>query len=194
MKLQPIRSQKDLNDIFDINDQKIISLIKLKNKYKKRSIPKKSGGIRVITEPAPELKSFQKKLGSYIFRMKKLKFAYGGVKNKCREDVAKLHRCNYFILKCDIKNCFPSIRKKVVVKELLNFGFTYKYAKLFTEIITFEGSLPQGAPSSPGMANLILDKIDNQIITVLPFGCKYSRWIDDIMISFPKKNQLKILI
>ena len=187
MKPEPVRSQGDLFKIFGIDDKKLLDLISLRSQYKKHHIPKKSGGLRTIANPPRDLKLFHKKLVGYFSQIKKTDFAFGGVKGKCRRDVALIHIKNHHILKCDIKNCFPSISERIVVKELLDLSFSYKYARIFAKILTLEGTLPQGAPSSPVIANLILDNVDIQVTKKLPSGAKYSRWIDDIIVSFPKR-------
>lgn len=61
-------------------------------------------------------------------------------------------------------------------------------AVLIGRLLTWHGRLPQGAPSSPAMANLAFEWYDKQIMTGLGSRFLYSRYMDDISVSISAKN------
>jgi RNA-directed DNA polymerase len=97
---------------------------------------------------------------------------------------ASIHVGARFLLNVDIKDFFPSIRTEQVLKIFRKLGFPAEMSRVLSMLCTYEGSLPQGAPTSPYLANLVFREIDDQIIRM----CKhhdltYSRYADDLTFS-----------
>ena len=72
----------------------------------------------------------------------------------------------------------------MVYKILYECGYRKDIANLLSHLLTLDGSLPQGAPSSPSLCNVIarnLDKILNEYCYSL--NLKYTRYADDLVIS-----------
>lgn len=89
-----------------------------------------------------------------------------------------------FVLNVDLKDFFPSIIASKVYGIFSTIGYSKKIAALLTNLTVFEGRLPQGAPTSPKLANLICLKLDARIQGYAgPRGLVYTRYADDISIS-----------
>jgi hypothetical protein len=109
----------------------------------------------------------------------------GGIKGKKVLDNADFHRNSRVLLKLDIKRFFPSITNKhvyAVWNDLLNCS--PEISGLLTKLTTFERHLPQGAPSSTMLANLVLYSCDGAIREECERRkIQYSSWIDDLAFS-----------
>ncbi len=109
----------------------------------------------------------------------------GGIKGKKVLDNVALHRNSRVLVKIDIKRFFPSITNKhvyAVWSELLNCS--PEISGLLTRLTTFERHLPQGAPTSTMLANLVLYSCDGAIRDECRRGnIQYSSWIDDLAFS-----------
>jgi len=104
---------------------------------------------------------------------------------------AENHRCNLFILKTDLKDFFPSICSKRVWWLFKSIGYNDEVASLLTNICTCDDGLPQGAVTSPYLANLICSHLD---IRLQKYCAKreisYSRYADDLTFSCNNKETL----
>ena len=116
-------------------------------------------------------------------------YLIGGIKQRDFRLHAQ-HHCNSEILiQEDIHNFFPSItmdQVKRIWTDLFKFGD--EVAALLTKLTVYRGSLPQGAKTSVGLANLVLFQYEAQFYE----WCKkrqlsYTRYIDDISISSHRK-------
>jgi RNA-directed DNA polymerase len=163
-------------------------------RYKQYTIPKRSGGFRLIAQPSRELKTLQRFVMSNVLR----RFPVHGsamayVSGKGISDNARIHRRNPIILKLDFENFFPSIR----VIDWKRFLDTYhptavsKEDSLLVTYILFWGQksgtpkcLSIGAPTSPMLSNILLFELDKQISRIATeTGTIYTRYADDITIS-----------
>ena len=98
---------------------------------------------------------------------------------------AKLHAGKRLIIKEDIKNFFPSIKASEVEKIWRRlFGFPKEVAEALTKLTTLNGFVPQGAPTSSYLANLIFWDVEPLVVNELSkIGVTYSRYVDDITLS-----------
>ena len=153
--------------------------------YRTFSIPKRRGGLRTIKTPYPALKHIQRWINDNILsycNVHEAAIAYR--KNKSIRDNAAAHLGSNAILKLDIEDFFPSINYRMVYPVFKNIGYTEKLAFYLSMLCLDEGSLPQGAPSSPALSNIILYYLDKRIAELTKvFGFKYTRYADDITIS-----------
>ena len=70
-----------------------------------------------------------------------------------------------------------------------------KLANAITEVVTYKGFLPQGAPSSPQISNAILFDFDNKISEACYLiQCVYTRYSDDITISGSNRNDVVTMV
>ena len=87
------------------------------------------------------------------------------------------------VLELDIRNFFPSLSYQLLYDYLVKNGFTQEAAKTVTALCNFNGHLPQGAVTSPHIANLLLYDFDRAINDyVRRFGV-YTRYADDLTFS-----------
>ena len=158
----------------------------LSKHYRKVNLPKKSGGCRSLSIPDPPLKTIQKRITDVLLvhmPVSKYAKAYGFGCSTFRN--AKPHVNKQVVLKLDILHFFDNIRY-TTVKDLV---FPEKiYAEpiriLLTMLCYYKDALPQGAPSSPVITNIILYEFDEQVGQ----WCKdrkitYTRYCDDMTFS-----------
>lgn len=172
------------------------TLFKLSRKsellYKNQSIPKKNGKSRILNCPNIELKSIQLWILREILEMTEVhEKSFGFKKGSSILDNAKVHIGNNYSLNIDIKNFFGSLKRPHVFNLFISMGYNRLVAITLTNITTYQNKLPQGAPTSPYISNLILKHFDQTIDDI----CKnndlvYSRYCDDITISGNDKNKI----
>jgi len=99
-------------------------------------------------------------------------------------DNATSHTGKDFVFNVDIKDFFPSITIGRVTGLFKSLGYPKEVAFSLGKITTYRGRLPQGAPSSPDIANLICRKLDARLVGLCSKrDWAYSRYADDITIS-----------
>ena len=107
------------------------------------------------------------------------------MRGKTIKDNAKRHFAAKFLVTIDIKSFFPSINPqqvRSVWRETLNCSPDVAY--LLTGLTTCRGYLPQGAPTSTMLANLILSSFDGEIRAACDaHAVVYSSWVDDLAFS-----------
>lgn len=149
--------------------------------------------IREIDQPVDPLLEVQKRIYRILLRDLDLpEHINGGVKGRSVLDNVKHHQNETTIVTLDIKSCFPSITAhqvyfvwRVVLK------CSHKVSRLLTRLTIFNGHLPQGAPTSTTLANLVINSIDGPIRdAAAERGVNYSSWIDDIPLSGPEARNL----
>lgn len=187
----PIGSISALAKSLGVVDQLLISIAADPGTYYSVSqIPKKSGGLRSISDPAPTLKVIQRRIVRRIFSGFKFpNYLFGSVKDKDnpRDFVrnAEFHRHSSHVLAFDIESFFPSVQPQYVhsvYKYLMNFPDDV--VDLLVRLTTLSGQLPQGAPTSSYLANLIFYDNEHKFVRDLASKkIKYSRLVDDITIS-----------
>lgn len=110
---------------------------------------------------------------------------FGGIRKRSILDNAEHHHGASLLVTIDVKKCFPSVTNRhvyAVWKELL--GGSPPVAAVLTRLTTFERHLPQGAATSPLLANLFIWMIDQPIREACQeLGLAYSTWIDDLAFS-----------
>jgi len=141
---------------------------------------------RRIDNPSTELKKVQSLIARRLLMPISLpSHICGGIKGKRVLDNVTLHRNSRVLLKIDIKRFFPSITNEHVYAvwcDLLNCS--PRISDLLTKLTTFERHLPQGAPSSTMLANLVLYSCDAAIRNECRLrNIQYSSWIDDLAFS-----------
>lgn len=153
--------------------------------YRTFSVPKKAGGFRKIDEPLPTLKEIQRFVLDNILAKVSLSKASKAFSAKSSiKKNARIHLRQPVILKVDIKDFFPSIVVGRVRAVFFELGYTSQLSTLFARICCFENCLPQGAPTSPALANIICRGLDEDLLNYcLERGLRYTRYADDIAIS-----------
>lgn len=88
------------------------------------------------------------------------------------------------VAEVDLKNCYPSISSGTAYKLYRSIGFGVRNASILTKLTTWQGHLPQGAPTSDLLANLILRAVDERAKKIADeHGLVYSRCMDGFAIA-----------
>ena len=163
------------------------------NYYNTYYISKKNkSGKRQIDCPSKELKSIQRWVLSNYFNNIPISIrANGFVRGRGIKRNAQFHLKKSFILSIDIKDFFPSISQKRVYEALgKNFGDNELNIKL-AKLCTYKRHLPQGAPTSPVLSNIVFKETDDKITSFCNTKfVVYSRYADDLVFSCDAKNVL----
>lgn len=155
--------------------------------YDNFEIPKKSGGVRSIDAPREDLKHLQRS----IYQLLDLMFtphdaAHGFIEERSVITNAASHVSKDYVLNIDLKDFFPSITKERIMNalQLEPFELNDYLVSTVAKLTTYEGILPQGAPSSPLLTNIIALPLDKQLEDfAAEKGITYSRYVDDITFS-----------
>lgn len=205
-KLRSAQTRKELAEILGIKESSLTYILYAlgeSEKYKKFSIPKKSGGEREICAPDPRLKSLQRKVANILSEvLDKSSDGKGGVGRVVNSSShgyrsgrsiytnASSHKKKRFVFNVDIENFFGSISFPRVYGFFLKnnqFKFHPKVAAALAHIICTKEGLPQGSPCSPVMSNLIGGALDFRLSKLAErHGCTYTRYVDDLSFSTNK--------
>ena len=167
---------------FSLND-------KIDKMYYTFKIRKGNGKYREISAPLDELKAAQNKVIEHLSYIKVARDAMGFINDRSIITNARKHLNKPYLLNIDLENFFPTITSDKVFNALIREGVDEKLAKNITTLCTLDGALPQGAPSSPFLSNVVFKPIDKKISK----ACKsvaYTRYADDITLSGDKKDVL----
>ena len=89
-----------------------------------------------------------------------------------------------YVLCMDIEDFFPSISRSTVVRVFTHTGYSKSAASALADLCCYQETLPQGAPTSPYLANIIFYQIDEQLaLLAREYGAIYSRYADDLTFS-----------
>jgi hypothetical protein len=172
--------------------------------YRKFYLPKKSGGKRLISAPMPRLKQVQYWILENIFNKIAVHPAvHGFALQRSIISNAQPHIGKAVVVNIDVKDFFPSIHYKRVKGLLQQLGFSEKIAVILsllcteavTEEVAIDGKnyfvqkgnrvLPQGAPTSPAITNILCFKLDKRLQGLAAKNqCSFTRYADDITFSF----------
>jgi retron-type reverse transcriptase len=209
MRKVPFSKLRNNSDIADHLGCSIDALQKLlppteHSPYLKMKIPKKNmsnrGKYRVVYKVIDfTLELLQKNIAtalsqSYSFPDYVQGFVRGGsiFKN------AKQHLAKKYVMNVDIKNFFESIDYDAVVKAFEDVGCNHEVAVTFAWLTTLDSFLPQGASSSPIIANLVCKEMDVELNCLAEsYSLTYTRYADDITFSgdiCPKREELEALL
>lgn len=156
-------------------------------RYTEWLVPKRNGeGLRRISSPMANLRRVQRVIAKGLSESySPLKCVYGFV---CKRNVAMnalQHVRKRTVLTLDLKDFFPSITAPRVRGLFMKaMGFSQDVADTLTNLVCYEGSLPQGAPTSPVISNMICFKMDRAFINFAAnYGLTYTRYADDLVFS-----------
>lgn len=171
--------------------------------YVRHTQPKRSGDTRVILAPKRELKALQRRvLHDLLDRVPPTEAAHGFRPAHSISTNARPHVGQQIVLNLDLQDFFPTITYPRVRGIFINLGYSYSVAStlalLCTEHdrVTYERddrcyyisvtprALPQGAPTSPALANLVAARLDRRLIGLArASGWTYTRYADDLTFS-----------
>lgn len=143
--------------------------------------------VRHLRVPDDELKEIQRRIKRNVLDAIALSDgAHGGVRGRSARSNAMEHLGQPCVVTIDVRNFFDNIRHYVVYRMFKHeLGFGRDVAYLLTRLTTLGSRLPQGAPTSTAIANLILAlPVDGPIHRETKrVGVRYTRFVDDITFS-----------
>ena len=153
--------------------------------YRYFEIPKKNSGQRLISEPLPSLKEIQIWiLRNILYKAPVSAFAKAYKPSVTLLENLRFHKKQPKVFTLDLENFFPSLSVKAVENEFLKLGYSKIVSKLLSKLCTRNGTLPQGAPTSPYLSNLIFKEADTAIAGYCKdYKIRYTRYADDMSFS-----------
>jgi retron-type reverse transcriptase len=161
---------------------------------KTREKETRPGKFRQIDQPKPWLMSILRKLhrllqASDLFH----DAAHGGIRGRSCFSAARRHLGTKAVAIRDISDCFPSISTDQLRKKLITLGFRSDTAFLLAGLLTCNGRIPQGSPTSNDALNLFLYDVDETITRTCGPASRYTRTADDHVISGKTVDQVEQL-
>ena len=164
-------------------------------KYKTFFIAKSDGTSREINEPALSLKLTQRWiLENILYKIRTSQYSYGFEKRNGSPLVrcAEMHKNSLYVLKLDLKDFYPSIKRERIFFEFVNIGYNDEVANLLTNVCVKNNELPQGGVTSAYLANLVCRKMDARIAGYCnKRNIVYTRYADDLTFSCDDRDLLK---
>jgi RNA-directed DNA polymerase len=180
--------------------------------YNYRVLAKQSGNIRLIESPKPRLKQMQRKILAQILdHIPSHSAAHGFIKGRSIKTFAAPHTGQRVVLRMDLQDFFPSIRAARIQTIFRTTGYPESVADRLggictnaaprgicnndtfnihpldskeARIIYSRPHLPQGAPTSPALANLCAYRLDCRLNGLArSVGATYTRYADDLAFS-----------
>ncbi|MWW26434.1 reverse transcriptase family protein [Algibacter lectus] len=171
--------------------------------YKRFQMAKKSGGYRLISAPMPKLKKAQHWVLESVLNIVSVHSnAHGCVIGRSIKTNAEPHVGKAVVINQDFKNFFPSVTYARIKGVFLALGYSNQVATIFSLLCSEpkildvsllgedyyaqrgERFLPQGAPTSPAITNILCEKLDFRLTGLAnKYGFTYTRYVDDITFS-----------
>ena len=154
--------------------------------YRKAKLPKKNGGFRNLSVPDEVLKSIQRQISEVLLihmpvsrYAKAYRFGSSTLRN------AKHHVGKQVVLKLDILHFFDSIQYSTVKDKVFPAQIYAEPLRILLTMLCYhKDALPQGAPSSPAITNIILYGFDELVGQwCRERGISYTRYCDDMTFS-----------
>ncbi len=174
------------------------------NHYFPCLLAKPKGGHRLIEAPKPALKALQRRILSGILnQISTHPAAYGFVKTRNCCQSAAVHAGEEMVLRFDIRDFFPSVPASRIHALFRCLGYPHRVARTLTGLCTTathpnilarlpaaqrqtlaHPHLPQGAPTSPALANLTAFTLDRRLTGLArSLDAQYTRYADDLAFS-----------
>ena len=177
--------------------------------YTPKWLSKRRGGVRLIEIPKPQLRLVQDRILKRILNnVPPHRAAHGFVRGRSAITNADLHVGAGVIYKIDLEDFYGTIRLARVVSIFRTLGFSREVAMWLGHLTTsmpprelqppsyvksqnvnwFTRHLPQGAPTSPALANLSAYSLDVRMTGLAKsYNAAYSRYADDLTFSGPRR-------
>lgn len=197
LRFSNLNDFKDVCDLLEITPTHLqYILFKKSPLYMQFTLPKKGKGERQILAPIKSLKIIQQKL-NYIFSLHYTpRFTtHGFTQNRNVVTNAKMHLRKKNVLNFDLEDFFPSINFGRIRGVLINyFDMSEDAATVIANICCHNNQLPQGAPTSPILSNMVCYRLDKSMqLLAKQYGCTFTRYADDLTFSTTKNTFPKAL-
>lgn len=165
--------------------------------YSSFNIYKKNGGIRRISSPNDELKFLLLRLKCLLEEIYKPNPAASAFISKRGITYnARKHLRKKYVLNIDLNDFYGQIHFGRIFGLLTSKPYELKEdtARIIAHMTCFEKKLPQGAPSSPILSNMICRRLDRELSYLAKTNhAVYTRYADDITFSFRSDKSNKIV-
>ena len=166
--------------------------------YRWHEVPRRGGGTRWVAAPKPRLKEIQRRLLRHVLAPIPLHAAaHGAVTGRSVRTAVDPHAAAAVVIRLDLAAFYPSIPAGRVWGLLRLAGFPEAVAFALTGLMTTVAPvgltsdprlrtphLPQGAPTSPRLANAVAFSLDRRLAGLAArFGATYTRYVDDLVFS-----------
>ena len=198
-KFTNINNRNELADFLSIQRKTLTYLLYIEgidDFYDEFYVPKKNFGFRKIKAPKTKLKYVQKKLAVALLNYQKeisenkkfiFKLSHGFEKGKSIITNAKVHRNKRYVINFDLEDFFDSFhfgRVKGFFEKNKYFKLSEEVALCIAQLTCYKGTLPQGAPTSPVITNLIAPILDFRLLKIAKkYKLDYTRYADDLTFS-----------
>lgn len=198
-RFDEITSRNELADFIGVKRKVLTHILyveKEEARYKSFTIPKRNGGMRTIYAPNNELKYVQRKLAQalieymdYIREKENIKsnISHAFEKKKSIITNAEIHRNKKLVFNLDLKDFFDSFHFGRVCGYFQKnkfFLLNKEVATVIAQLVCYQGKLPQGAPTSPIITNLMCQILDYKILKLSKkYKVDYTRYADDLTFS-----------
>lgn len=168
-----------------------------KNKYYRSFYIRRNGKERLIHAPMKTLRWVQRGiLQKILYKIPAPEHVVAYVPQRSCSYAAEKHVGKETVLSLDIKDFFHSVKRAMVRKQLRNY-FSASVAHMLADLVTFENFVPQGAPTSGAVANLVAQNtFDLDILARFPAsaGWTYTRYSDDLTLSSTQRLEPEQLV
>ncbi|HHB80024.1 MAG TPA: RNA-directed DNA polymerase [Saprospiraceae bacterium] len=159
------------------------------------SVPKRNGGLRHIENPARKLKKVQRTLNNFlqaVYFFEKTEAAYGFIiraRDEAPRDIvsnAHQHLNVPWLMNMDLTDFFHYVKREDVFHIFCHvpFNFSEDLAEILTQLTTYKGRLPMGAPTSPVLSNFATIDMDIDLLAFAQArGWTFTRYADDMSFS-----------
>ena len=157
-------------------------------RYTEFTVAKRRGGTRTILAPRDDLKILQRKLAEVLAQAYHPRdVAYAFIEGRGIADNADRHLRRRHVLNVDLKDFFPTINFGRVRGLFIRLKASPAAATVLAHICCHKDALPQGAPTSPVVSNMICGRMDRELLALAKKQhCAYTRYADDL--TFSKKS------
>ena len=163
------------------DNQKIKKLYIMSNNitkyYNEFTIKKRNGKDRHILSPYTELNQIQLNiLNTLLYDKHPSQYAKAYIRKVSLVDNVKVHKGYKYIVKLDISSFFENISYVDIYNIFKEYGFSDRICGLLAHLTTYDDYLPQGAPTSPYLSNLVLRDFDYKV----------GKWCNDNRINYTR--------
>lgn len=163
--------------------------------YRSFRLSKRSGGYRTISAPKEPLLSIQKTIYKRVLIPVQVHTAATGFRQqKSIVNNAAPHLGKKHVLKADITDFFGSVRFHSIKQAFEDIGYPKDVSEIFANLCSRNSCLPQGAPTSPALSNIVAYRMDMKLTALAKaYNLTYTRYADDLTFSGDDLPYEKIL-
>lgn len=185
----PKKSIDDLATLLGLSKEALVKLSgRAPRLYHRKEEKKPNGGVRIIEPPYKNLKRIQTVLVREIFNKEPTSNEVFGKPGTSHIRAARQHINQPMVMTLDLKDFFPSVSVLQIRAALIDLGYTKEVINIIARLVTTEKRLPQGAPTSPALARIVVNKslvrISAAIRARIP-EANITQYVDDLAISGP---------